>query len=113
VERGSLRVQRGSLECSVADWGVAWLSQGAEWLRGCSVAHYGATWLRVQRGPLGCSVAQLGCSVAQLVQFKSRLGTPERFFPLSETREERGLGEWLLMNVLYECDYECMKKTNK
>jgi hypothetical protein len=51
--------------------------------------------VRVQRG--------------SLVQFKSRLGTPERFFPLSETREERGLGEWLIMNELNECDFECMK----
>ncbi len=39
---------------------------------------------------LGCSIAKSGCSVAQLVvrrfgrpEFDSRLGTPQRFFPLS------------------------------
>ncbi len=43
-------------------------------------------------------------------EFKSRLGTPGRFFPLSEAMKkmERGLGEWRWMSVLYECNYECM-----
>jgi hypothetical protein len=46
----------------------------------------------------------------------SNLGSalPGRFFLLSETskeEKERGLSEWLCMNVLYECDYECMEKS--
>ncbi len=44
-------------------------------------------------------------------EFKSRLGTPGMFSEEQTSNEERGLGEWRWMNVLYECGYECMKKT--
>jgi hypothetical protein len=37
---------------------------------------------------------------------------PAGMFSEEQTsNEERGLGEWRWMNLLYECGYECMKKT--
>jgi hypothetical protein len=49
------------------------------------------------------------------LESKSRLGTPGKFFPLSEEaikKNKRGLAEWI-WNELYECDYECTKKKTK
>ncbi len=65
---------------------------------------------------VGCGVAQLGCSLAQLVvrrfavrqvrvQFWAR--HPRKVFPAEQTSDEemeRNLGEWRWVNVLYECD---------
>jgi hypothetical protein len=50
-----------------------------------------------------CNSAETGQKIWP--EFKSRLGTPGRFFPLSEEavkKMERGLGEWRRMTVLYE-----------
>ncbi len=71
---------------------------------------------RVRQSSAGCSVTQLGCGVAQLMvgrvglacvqgrsEFNSRLGTPDRFFPLSlragDEEMERNLGNWRRMNM--------------
>jgi hypothetical protein len=71
MERGSVRVQCGSVQCA------AWLSKvpsgsvpgAAKFSSGCSVAQLGCgvPQYRVWRGSVeGCGVAQLkGCSVAQ------------------------------------------------
>jgi hypothetical protein len=44
---------------------------------------------------------------------RSNLGSRPREDFLSDRQAmkkiERGIGEWRRMNVLYECDYECMK----
>ncbi len=99
-------VRRGSVWCGVAQYGAAWLSHGAAWLR------------MVRRGSAWCGVAQIWCAVAQLVA--RRLAVRQalvRFSarhhrevpPLSKTNDEemeRGLSEWRRINVLYECD--CM-----
>jgi hypothetical protein len=65
VRRGSVRVQRDSVGCGVAQFrvrcgsvqGAAWLSSGCGMAQlGCGVAQY-----RVRRGSVeGCSVAQFG-----------------------------------------------------
>jgi hypothetical protein len=119
------REQRGSVGCSVPQYGAEWLSrvqrgsvEKAAWLSrvhsvkvqrgsvGCSAVQQGAAWLsRVQRGSVGCSVAQLVVPPGLLYsrpEFKSPLGTPGRFFPLSKQAtetKERGRGEWRWMNV--------------
>ncbi len=57
--------------------------------------------LRVQRGSVDSALAC--CKTGP--EFKARLSTPGRFFPLSEEAKkkmERGLEEWRL------CYYECM-----
>ncbi len=63
---------------------------------------------RMPRGSSGRALAGL---LYGRPEFKSRLGIPGSFFPLSEQalkKKERSLGECIWMNVLYGCDYECI-----
>jgi hypothetical protein len=104
--------------CSLAQYGVAWLSYGAAWLsvvrRGSVMERRGSVWCgmaqtMVWRGSIWCGVAQLFSR--RLTERQARvLFSPRHHrevFPTELTSDEemeRGLGEWRWINILHECD---------
>ncbi len=109
VQRSSLRVQRSSarVQCSSVrvQRSSARLQRSSTRVQRSSVRVQRSSF-RVHRSSVGSA---LGCCMACP---SSNLGSaPQEVFPSVTSNEEMeiGLGEWRCMNVLYECDYKCMK----